>query len=168
MIARLKAEKILRELNYNFSTFSINGFLQFVGKARGCSIITIPWTMPNSLFGVWISDREDAKEYIFYRDDLSKIHQTHIQLHELAHFLFRHPTLDINKKMLANIAIGKTALPFDSVAKLRSPSETPSEIEAETLADLIQQRIIRNSRTNQLLNDISPEVKLANFLEIMS
>ena len=75
MIARLKAEKILRELNYDFSTFSISSFLDFVGKARGCSIVTIPWTMSNSLFGVWISDHEDAKEYIFYRDDLSKIYQ---------------------------------------------------------------------------------------------
>lgn len=168
MISRLKAEKILRELNFDFSTFSLSEFLRFVGETKGREIITTPWSMPDPLFGLWITDGDEAREYIFYRDDVPDIHQIHIQLHELSHFLFGHQTLDINHAMLSDVAAGKTLLPFDGLIQLRSFKRSNVEVEAETLADLIQQRVIQNARTNQLLHDISPEIKLAHFLETMS
>src|SRR5688572_3102340 len=165
MSVNLEAEKILKQLGYDFSTFTMEGFLRFVGKAKGREIITIPWTMPATLFGAWISDGDEPKEYIFYRNNVSVIHQIHIQLHELSHFLFGHPTLQINRKIIADVVAGTASLPFAELPQLRSPKRADAETEAETLANLIQERAIRNSQLDRLIHDTSPEEKLARFLK---
>ena len=167
MDAHFEAEKILRELRFDFAAFTLDGFLCFVGETKGREIITIPWSMPTTLFGAWISDGDEPKEYIFYRNNVSIIHQIHIQLHELSHFLFGHPTLQINRQLIAEVVAGTASLPFADLPQLRSPKRTHFETQAETLANLIQERIIRNSQIDRLIHDTSPEEKLANFLKTM-
>src|SRR6185369_8648412 len=103
MDAHSQAEKILRELRFDFTTFTMDGFLRRISEAKGREIITIPWSMPATLFGAWISDGEEPKEYIFYRNNVSVIHQIHIQLHEVSHYLFGHDTLQINRKIIADV-----------------------------------------------------------------
>lgn len=165
--ARIKSEIILRKLNFDFSTFSLDNFLVHVGKAKGREIIATPWALPGALFGLWISHEEEAKEYIFYRNDVSEIHQIHIQLHEIAHFLFGHPTLKFNQEMVLDIINGKAVLVEDLV-QMRSSKKALAETEAETLAHLIQQRVIQQASMGQLLHDrISPAEKLASFFEVM-
>src|SRR6266436_4495814 len=137
MGAHAKAEKILRELEYDFTTFTMEGFLRCVGETKGREIITIPWSMPATLFGAWISDGDEPKEYIFYRDNVPVIHQIHIQLHELSHFLFGHPTFQINRKFIGEVVAGTASLPFADLPQLRSPKRANVEVEAETLANLI-------------------------------
>lgn len=167
MDAKPQAEKILRELKYDFRTFTINGFISFVGATKGREIMTIPWSMPPTLFGAWMSDDEEPKEYIFYRNNVPLIHQVHIQLHELAHFLFGHPTLQINRKTIAEVLERKAALPFADLPRLRSPEKTELETQAETLATMIQKQVIQKSSLDQLINDLSSEAKLATFLKTM-
>src|SRR5690349_20588477 len=150
MSARLDAEKILRDLKFDFATFSMDEFLRFVGEANGREIITIPWSMPATLFGAWITDGDEAREYIFYRDNVSVVHLIHIQLHELSHFLFGYPTIEINRHIIAEVVAGTTSLPFAELPQLRSPKRADAETEAETLANLIQERAIRNSQLDRL------------------
>lgn len=168
MSKRSEAEKILQELNFDFTTFTMGGFVRFVSEIKGREIISIPWVMPSTLFGAWISDSDESKEYIFYRNNVSAIHQIHIQLHELSHFLLGHPTLQINRKIITEVITGISSLPFSSLPKLRSPQRAQSEVEAETLANLIQERAIRSSQIDNLIQDTSAEEKLANFLKMMS
>jgi hypothetical protein len=165
MDAKAKANQILQELGYDFRVFTIEGFVRHVGETSGREIITIPWAMPPMLFGAWISD-EEPREYIFYRNDVSGIHQIHIQLHELSHFLFGHPTLQINQKLIADVASGQTSLPFADLPRLRSPNKTSIETEAETLASLIQKQVIQNSQLDQLTH-FSAEGTLADYLKAM-
>src|SRR6266481_4747262 len=153
MDAHSEAEKILRKLRFDFTTFTMDEFLRCVGEAKGREIITIPWSMPATLFGAWISDGEEQKEYIFYRNNVSVIHQIHIQLHELSHFLFGHPTLQINRKFIGEVVAGTASLPFADLPQLRSPKRANVEVEAETLANLIQERVIRNSQIDRLMHD---------------
>ena len=167
MDARFEAEKILRELRFDFTAFTLDGFLRFVGETKGREMIAIPWSMPPTLFGAWISDGDEPKEYIFYRNDVSSIHQIHIQLHELSHFLFGHPTIRINRQFIADVIAGTASLPFDDLLQLRSPKRTDFDTQAETLANLIQERVIRNSQIDRLIHDTSPEEKLAHFLKTM-
>jgi hypothetical protein len=167
MEERSLAEKILRELQYNFQEFTINGFLSFIGEKRGRQIIATPWNMPPTVYGAWMSDGEEPKEYIFYRDNAQIMHQVHIQLHELSHFLLGHQTLQIDRKMIADVLEGKASLPFSEFLRLRSPAHSDLETQAETLAALIQQEVIHRSNLAQLMNDLSSEEKLANFLKTM-
>ncbi len=167
MNTKLNAERIVRELRYDFHTFSIDRFISFVGDAKGREIIAIPWKMPPTLFGAWMSDGDEPKEYIFYRDNVPLLHQIHIQLHELSHFLLGHPTLQINRTKIAEVLERKSSLPFDELPRLRSSDKTDLEMQAETLAALIQKRVIQHSSLDQLNNDLSSEEKLANFLKTM-
>ena len=167
MEERSIAEKILKELHYDFREFTINGFISFVGEKRARQIIATPWDMPSSVFGAWMSDGEEPKEYIFYRYDAQKIHQVHIQLHELSHFLLGHPTLQIDRTTIADVLEGKASLPFSELLLLRSPMHSDLETQAETLAALIQKEVIHRSNLDQLMNDLSSDEKLANFLKTM-
>jgi hypothetical protein len=160
-------EKILRELSYDFRTFTINGFISFISEMKGREIIAIQWRMPPTIFGAWISDSDEPREYIFYRDNVPLIHQVHIQLHELSHFLLGHPTLQINRNTITDVLERIAPFPFTDSPRLRSPEKTNIEIQAETLATLIQQRVIQNASLNGLMNDLSSDAKLANFLKTM-
>ncbi len=163
----LESEGILRELQFDFSSFTIESFIQCIGEAKGRQIITIPWDMPPTLFGAWISDEEEPNEYIFYRRNVPVIHQIHIQLHELSHFLFGHPTLQINRKLIAEVVAGTAFLPFTELPQLRSPKRADVETAAETLANLIQERAIRNSRLDELTHALSSDERLVNFVKTM-
>jgi hypothetical protein len=164
---RLKAEKVLGELNYNYKAFTIENFIRTIGETKSRAILTIPWKMSGGLFGAWISDGEEPKEYIFYRENVQVIHQVHIQLHEISHFLLGHSTLKISRDMLVSAVKGNIEIPFADLTLLRSTEKNEIEIEAETLASLIQERIIRNSQLNQLIHDLSSDEKMANFLRTM-
>ncbi len=169
MNAHFEAEKILKELQFDFATFTLDSFLHFVGETKGREIIATPWDMPPALFGLWISDGDEPKEYIFYHKNASIVHQIHIQLHEVSHFLFGHPTLKINRQFISEVIVGKASLPFAAdLPQLRSPKRTDFDTEAETLANLIQERVIQDSQLDRLIHDTSPEEKLANFLRKMS
>jgi hypothetical protein len=167
MDAKLQAKRVLRELQYDFHEFRIDGFISFVGEIKKREIITIPWSMPLTLFGAWMSDEDKPKEYIFYRDDVPLIHQVHIQLHEISHFLLGHPTLQINRAQLAELFEKKASFPYSDLLRLRSSDKTDFEIQAETLAALIQKEVIHYASLDQLQNDLSSETKLANFLNTM-
>jgi hypothetical protein len=161
---RLKAEKVLGELNYNYKAFTIENFVRTIGETKSRAILTIPWKMSGGLFGAWISDGEEPKEYIFYRENVPLIHQVHIQLHELSHFLLGHSTLKIRKDLIVSAIKGVEQMPFNELTLLRSTEKNEIETEAETLASLMQERIIRNSQLDQLTHDLSSDEKMANFL----
>jgi hypothetical protein len=166
MDARSKGEKVLRELRFDFQTFTIERFIRFVSEAKGRAVITIPWKMPSTLFGAWLSDEDEPNEYIFYRRNVPLTHQIHIQLHEISHFLFGHPTLKINQKLIADVLANRASLPFAELPRLRSTEKNDIETEAEILADLIQKRVIQHSQLGQLTR-FSSEGTLADFLKTL-
>lgn len=55
MDAESKGEKILKELGFDFQTFTIENFIQFVSEAKSREIITIPCDTPVAPFGAWMS-----------------------------------------------------------------------------------------------------------------
>ena len=167
MDTKTKIKKTLQELQFDFTNFTMTNFLQTVRQTRGREIITIPWETPSNIFGAWVSDDQEAKEYIFYRNNVPEIHQIHIQLHELSHFLLGHPTRQINKKTLTEVAMRKVSLPFEELETLHSSARAYMEAEAESLASLIQKQAILHSRLDLLIRDISAEEKLASFLKNM-
>ena len=164
MDAKSNTLKVFIELQYDFRGFAIDDFLRYVGNKSGRQIVATPWSMPRKIFGAWMSDDEEPREYIFYRNNVPIIHQIHIQLHELSHFLLGHPTLRINQKLIAEVLDGLTALPFGDLLKLRSPDQNSTEAEAEALADLIQRHAIENLQLAQLSQNTS-ERTLADFLK---
>jgi len=61
-------------------------------------------------------------------------------------------------------------LPFNEYALLRSTDKRTDEryireLEAETLASVIQEKVIRSSQLDQLTSGISSDKNIANYLE---
>ena len=164
-----KAEQILKELKFDFAGFNLEAFIRHVGRYKGREIISIAWEqkMPSGVFGAWMLDADNPVAYIFYRSDLAPMHKIHVQLHELAHFLFDHPTLELSRDLLNQIAAGKAPLPLGDLPHLRSATHTEIDVEAETLADLIQERVIRLASIDRLVHSAAPEEKLADFLKTL-
>jgi len=159
-----QARKILSELNYDFRAFTIDHFIQWIETIKGRKIILFPWKMPSGMFGAWMTDGDEPREFIFYRNDVSRLHQIHIQLHELSHFLCGHPTKSITKMRIQESREGDRELPFVELAKLRSPELSAYELEAESLASLIQNQVIRYSQIEQLTRGISSDGNIAEYL----
>jgi len=160
-----QAKKILSELNYDFRAFTIENFISWIERAKHRKIVLIPWVMPSGMFGAWMSDGDEPREYIFYRDNVPSIHKIHIQLHELAHYLCGHPTKSITRKTLQESRDGTRVLPFDELVKLRSPELSAYEFEAETLASIIQEQVIRHSQLQELTRGTSSDENIAKYLK---
>lgn len=127
--------------------------------------------MPIGLFDAWFSDDEEPNEDIFYHYNVAPMHQIHIQLHELAHFLLGHPTLHINREILATALRGKGDLPFNELTRLRSTAKPEDsrairEVESEILASVIQEQIIRHSQLEQLTRGILKLYRLTRFIKL--
>jgi hypothetical protein len=160
-----QVRKILTELKYDFRAFTIEHFANWIETVKGRKILLIPWHMPSGLFGAWMSDGEIPQEYIFFRKNAERLLQIHIQLHEISHFLCGHPTKKISKAQVKEAHKKGIALPFDEMVRLRSPDKNAYERDAESLASLIQEQIIRNSQIEQLTRGISSDKKIADSLK---
>jgi hypothetical protein len=154
---------ILSDIGFDFSDFTIEGFTSRIEELTGRRIFSVPWSMPKGMFGAWLSDGDEPREYFFYRKDVPYIHQNHIRLHELAHFLCDHPTICISRDSITDLLHGGSESLFD-LARTRSTSMTELEIEAETLASLIQEQVIQSAQVEQLSQGVSSDKQLATLL----
>jgi hypothetical protein len=160
----LRAKKTLNELNYDFRDFTIDHFIDWIETVRGRKFTLVPWSMPSGMFGAWMTDGDEPREYIFYRDNISHLHQIHVILHELSHYLCGHPTKTITKELIQESRNSGRVLPFNDLVKLRSMETSAYEHEAESLASLIQNQVIRYSQLEQLTRGISSDENIADYL----
>ena len=133
----------LNEWDYDFSRFQIADFIGWVESRRGRPIHLVPWRLPPELFGAWIED--DCADYIFYENEPFHIHTVHIILHELCHILLGHRTVhtgkDIQHLLSKPAKLAETQVALRAIFKRSVADE--QELEAETLSNLIQQRVYR-------------------------
>ncbi|MCC6190611.1 MAG: hypothetical protein IT318_16400 [Anaerolineales bacterium] len=135
----------LDEWDFDFSRFEIVAFVAWVEKRRGRAIHLVPWRLPTELFGAWIED--DSADYIFYENEPLHVHTVHILLHELCHLLLGHRTIHAGKD-LQHLLGAHAHLPEAEVtlrAALQQSAVDEQELEAETLSNLIQQRVYRQA-----------------------
>ena len=153
------------ETKYDFSQFTMESFRSWIEQQRGKELNFVPWAMPPSMSGAWLSS--DKSEYIFYEKNTPTIHQGHIQLHELAHILCGHPTIKVGAEkitMLFRQVIDGCVDQEDQSLLLRSAQSGEAEIEAEVLASFIQNKVIQNGRFQELLRKITEEGDSVDFL----
>ncbi|MBK8989833.1 MAG: hypothetical protein IPM39_27860 [Chloroflexi bacterium] len=147
--SRMKA--VLDELDFDFSEFTMDGFVAWIESRIRRKIRFRAWPMPPGMFGVWVSDAEELVEHIFYDDTGPLIQQVHIQLHELSHIICSHPTACLTGSQMRSLLLQSAEDPTVlSHVLLRAPAKDGIEEEAEILASLIQHQVINNKRIKQL------------------
>jgi hypothetical protein len=163
---RMKA--LLDRLDYDFSHFTMDDFIDWVQAYKGRRISFIPWDMPPGMFGVWMSDADEAVEHVFIDKNIPPLHRVHIQLHELSHIVCDHPTVRLTKDEMRSLLMQAVERPeVLGEALLRAPAKQEMEQEAEMLASLIQHRVIAHQRLQQLSIAASSHESVVDHLEAL-
>lgn len=167
-------QTVLDELGFDFRNFTMTNFVSWLEAHKGRRIFFLSGPMPVNMYGAWFSDSEYPHEYFFFDHTVPTIHQVHIQLHELSHYICGHKTLQITGAKLKSLIFAlkeNHAYPveFMELARHRAPDQANAqeEAEAETLAMLIQERVIKFARMNELSKTVSSHREAANFLRDM-
>ena len=158
----------LAELNFDFADFTMERFVAHVQQVKGREIHFMGWPMPPNMYGAWISDAEEPREFIFYDKTLPPLQKIHTQLHELAHIISDHPTKRLSRVEMENILHQARQEPdILQEVLLRAPGTARYENEAETLAALIQKQVIRHQRLEHLTTTVSSEADMAEHFKAL-
>jgi hypothetical protein len=157
---RDRIQSFIDTLDYDFARFSMHEFVQWLNRRRGREIVRTPYPIPTpTASGAWIAGEES--DYIFYDEAASPLHQTHIQLHEIAHMLRGHPTLQVGREGVCMLfrAVADSPIGLELLLSSRSAS---AEREAEMFACLVQKGALSplpdKPKTLQRLNHAWAEI----------
>ncbi|MBP7963681.1 MAG: hypothetical protein KBG20_18865 [Caldilineaceae bacterium] len=146
--ARMRAVLSSIQQEFDFSTFTWPGFVDWLSQRQGKQVLLVPIpTESSSLFGGWISTA--AAEFIFFDKGTLPMHQIHIQLHEIAHMLCGHSTFHADQEHMSQSQEEIMALAA-SAMRMRHVAESETEQEAEILTALIQSAIFSHGRQEAL------------------
>lgn len=107
---KARMRQLLDEIDYDFSHFTLEEFARWLEDRRGRRIVFVPWTMPPALSGAWAAEC-GGSDYIFYEEHTHPLHQAHIKLHELAHMLCGHSTVEVGSGRVQAFLDQTTAAP---------------------------------------------------------
>ncbi|HIP70476.1 MAG TPA: hypothetical protein EYH05_03670 [Anaerolineae bacterium] len=163
-----KMEARLEELDFDFNDFTMDRFVAHIQQITEREILFVGWPMPPGLYGAWISDAEEPREFIFYDKTLPPLQKIHTQLHELAHIINEHPTRRLSRAEMGDILRRARQEPdILQEVLLRAPDSAQCEDEAETLAALIQKQVIRHQRLQQLTVTVSSDAEIAGHFKAL-
>ncbi len=159
-------QALLKGLDYDFDNFTMEDFRSYLEHRRGRKLVFVPWPMPPSLTGAWLA--AEGCDFVFYAQDSLPIHQAHIQLHEMAHMLCGHSGLKTDGP---DLQVFRASRPTQETDRLmfRSSHSDIEELEAETLASLVQRQALRSARLHQLIEIVSEDfgVYLSKYLQTL-
>lgn len=123
-------------------------------RERPIQLLAHPIPVPGP-FGCWISTQQ--ADYIFYQQETTPDHQSHIILHELGHIISGHDSDESDDELLDDLY---PDLEPDTVRRAlrRTAYDTEQEREAETVATIIKEwasvldRVAMNRTTDDSVN----------------
>lgn len=156
------AQRVLERLDYDFDHFELDHFIHYVEHIRERKIYPTSCDLPGELTGLWIPGESLPIDFVIYKADTHPMHQAHIILHELAHMLMEHPPRSLSQlvspELLQQLNLGSQG----HVRSLLNPDQY--EREAEAFVRLIQQRVVRAKRLQELTGSDSSIEALRPFV----
>lgn len=167
-------KNVISDLDYDFSQFTMDDFIDHIGQKNGRRIYLLETTLPSGCYGAWLTDTYCQNEYIFYDCNLPTVHQVHVQLHELSHFLLGHETVKIGDEaelieMMQRLQQNEIPAHFEqALARAHhQPDRQQKEEEAEILANQIQAFVFKYASRTELMNAVSHNESAAQYLRSM-
>lgn len=149
-------KRYLESLDYDWSEFTLNGFIEWLANSLGEPIVLIPCQMPNDICGAYVIGPSN-RHLILFDGNLPQMLRLHTILHEIAHLLCGHQTasLDHDEMLILDSTSAGNALRGQNLSELainRNPSSKNNrqEQEAETLAILIQNQVQKAKDQHQI------------------
>ena len=149
--AERELQAVIERLHYDFTAFDIQNFLQHLQQQRQRPIQVVDFPFTAEIYGLWVP--APTTDYIFVNAHLLPAHRVHTLLHEIAHLLLNHRGVDI-RSILGEpvwLALGLSS----GTGHLRSVAlnDSPEDEEAEVFVLLIQQRVARARRLQELYGE---------------
>jgi hypothetical protein len=166
---RTSIENLLDALDYDFNHFTLENFIKHIETQIERRILFIEWPMPPYMSGVWISHATEPVEFVFVDRNLSGMLLAHVKLHELAHIVFNHDTLQVTPdripQVLTSLQRGEDQAVQAIVRSVlrRSIYVSQEEQAAEMWASVILERVASSSRLNEL-KQASSQAQTRRFL----
>lgn len=137
-ILQRRSQSILDQLDLP-QPFSVEALCAHLSRKRRRPIhlhALQPQVISKSVCGLWLAT--DTDDHIFYEQQTTKLHQEHIILHEIAHLLFDHYSLDTRStEDLTGLFADLSPRTIQRLLA-RTSYPTVQEQEAEMLASLIR------------------------------
>lgn len=162
---KTRMQGILDSLNYEFEHFTVDGFVEWIEQQRERPIVFLPHALPPPIFGVWVKGHD--RDVIVFETNTPAIHQTHIKLHEMAHMLCDHPTVELEEEEIQMLFRGANVDPALQPLLLRSKYSDENEREAEMLTSLIQKGVLRYNRLQELVKVMPVDGRFAAYIDAM-
>jgi hypothetical protein len=125
--------------------FDVTELCRTVGRRRGRELLVLPITTPGaSPCGVWIAGA--SADYIFYEQDTSLLHRTHIILHELGHIVCGHAGRLVSAEEYARLLLPDLDARLVRTVLGRGGYSGRQEREAELIAATVWARVHRIGR----------------------
>ena len=138
---------IVSQISYDFETFELQTFVNWVARQHGKPIEVCPYDiLLPGLFGFWIS--RDEREIICYYNGLSPFISLITILHELGHIFLNHTSLFISDdlKDVLSLILREKQENINRYTLLKRDmfdGNTLTELEAEVWAHMVYYRIKR-------------------------
>lgn len=148
-------EEKVKEIDYDFSCFTVQDFAQWVANKRGienihlnaCDGLALP-------LGFWFMSEDGA--HVIYSSSLPPTLKTITILHELMHIYLGHKTRFISSS--THTMLGNLLQNLQGVSTRDSSKQNTEDLEAETGAFLVYQRCLDSTGTS-LVSDIFSEAE---------
>ncbi|CCF85428.1 hypothetical protein [Nitrolancea hollandica] len=147
---RARCEARLRALELP-EPFSAQAFCALLAAQRGRPILLQPVANRAGPWGLWVATA--ATDYIFYEQETSPLHQEHIILHEACHILCAHRATPIAEAELPRLLFPDLCPEMVQRVLQRTSYSTPDELEAELLASLTLERVMRTGLVRPISSD---------------
>ncbi len=144
-------EAVIDRLQYDFTAFDVQHFLNHLQVQRQHPIHVIDFPFAPEIYGLWVP--AEGADYLFVNAHLLPAHRVHTLLHEIAHMLLNHRGIDV--RTILGDTLWKTLGVPATAGHLRAatPSDSVQDEEAELFVLLIQQRVTRARRLQELYGE---------------
>jgi hypothetical protein len=150
IVSAKKIQEIIGNLDYDFTTFTMDSFIGHVEQIRGRPIHLQAFDFKDGTFGYWVPSKTD--DFIAYRDGLVYLHTVHVIMHEIGHMLMGHkPTTDVFSILRVDQLLDAGLLrpkAMTRIVPISTPFDSAAEQECELFATLVQQRVRRAQQGN--------------------
>lgn len=162
MRAERDLQAVIERLHYDFTAFDIQHFFQHLQQQRQRRIQVVDFPFTAEIYGLWVP--APTADYIFVNAHLLPAHRVHTLLHEIAHLLLNHRGIDI-RSILGEAVWQALGISSDSGhLRASAPSESVEDEEAEIFVLLIQQRVTRARRLQELYGEPTSLVAMRPYV----
>jgi hypothetical protein len=163
-----KINNLVTVLNYDFSRFSMLGFIKHIANFRKRQVVLHPMELSLDSSGGYFQSEE--VDYIIFNCSRTQLMQNHIILHELAHALLDHhghKSLTSVEFEIAMSEFSRRVIGRFRQRSLKCDYVDEEEQEAEMFVRVVGQQVVQHNLLERLIGSSINSAAIAEFVDFI-